>query len=54
LAIAIRAIFQRGSRAVFQAGAGIVLDSDPTDEYEETWHKMQTVWPYFVRTDNME
>jgi salicylate synthetase len=54
LAIAIRTIFQRGSRTVFQAGAGIVLDSDPTDEYEETWHKMQTMWPYFVRADDME
>jgi salicylate synthetase len=54
LAIAIRTLFQRGSRTVFQAGAGIVLDSDPTDEYEETWHKMQTMWPYFVRADYME
>lgn len=54
LAIAIRTIFQRGSRTIFQAGAGIVLDSDPTDEYEETWHKMQTMWPYFVRANDME
>jgi salicylate synthetase len=49
LAIAIRTIFQRGQRVLFQAGAGIVADSDPRDEYEETWHKMQTMWPYMVR-----
>jgi salicylate synthetase len=48
LAIAIRTIFQRGQTVTFQAGAGIVADSDPTDEYEETWHKMQTMWPYMI------
>ncbi len=49
LAIAIRTVFQRGSRVFFWAGAGIVADSDPADEYEETWHKMRAIWPYFVR-----
>jgi salicylate synthetase len=48
LAIAIRTIFQRGQTVTFHAGAGIVADSDPTDEYEETWHKMQTMWPYMI------
>ena len=50
LAIAIRTIFQRDSLVSFYAGAGIVADSDPADEYEETWHKMQAMWPYFVRS----
>lgn len=49
LAIAIRTIFQRGKTVLFQAGAGIVADSEPRDEYEETWHKMQTMWPFMVR-----
>lgn len=49
LAIAIRTIFQEGGHVRFSSGAGIVADSDPADEYEETWHKMQAVWPYFVR-----
>src|SRR5205085_10018995 len=37
LAIAIRTIFQRGNTVSFHAGVGIVTDSDPRDEYEETW-----------------
>jgi salicylate synthetase len=49
-AITIRTLFQSGKQVRFQAGAGIVTDSDPRDEYEETWHKMQTMWPYMVRS----
>lgn len=48
-AITIRTLFQSSKHVWFQAGAGIVTDSDPRDEYEETWHKMQTMWPYMVR-----
>jgi anthranilate synthase component 1 len=39
LAIAIRTVFLRNQVAHVQAGAGIVLDSDPKMEYEETKSK---------------
>ena len=37
--IAIRTILYRGGKAYVQAGAGIVADSDPEKEFEETTHK---------------
>lgn len=37
--IAIRTIYFRDNKAYVQAGAGIVYDSDPNKEYEETRHK---------------
>ncbi len=37
--ITIRTLAFRGGRVVAQAGAGIVADSDPAFEYEETLHK---------------
>ena len=37
--IAIRTILFHGDKAYVQAGAGIVADSDPEREYEETAHK---------------
>lgn len=37
--IAIRTAVQRGSEITFHVGAGIVADSDPEREYEETLHK---------------
>ena len=43
LAICIRTAFMRGGTAHVQAGAGIVLDSVPQLEYEETVHKMGAV-----------
>lgn len=39
LAITIRTLWMQGSRAIVQAGAGIVADSDPVSEYRETIHK---------------
>lgn len=39
LAITIRTLWMQGSRAIVQAGAGIVADSDPASEYRETIHK---------------
>ena len=39
LNIAIRTILVRGSRAFFQVGGGIVADSDPQAEYQETLDK---------------
>jgi anthranilate synthase component 1 len=37
--IALRSIVLKDGRAYLQAGAGIVADSDPTSEYEETVNK---------------
>ena len=37
--IAIRTLVRNGARLVYQVGAGIVADSDPQQEYEETLHK---------------
>jgi len=37
--IAIRTLIRDGERLVYQVGAGIVADSDPQKEYEETLHK---------------
>jgi para-aminobenzoate synthetase component I len=39
LSIAIRTFVVKDGRAYFQAGAGIVADSDPAREYDETIHK---------------
>ncbi|MEY4390893.1 MAG: hypothetical protein RLZZ400_636, partial [Actinomycetota bacterium] len=39
LAIAIRTLVLREGRATVQAGAGIVLDSNPNAEYDETVSK---------------
>ena len=41
--IAIRTIVMRGDVAYLQAGAGIVADSDPTREWEETLHKARAL-----------
>jgi len=41
--IAIRGIERRGGRLRFHAGAGIVADSDPQREYEETLHKAEGI-----------
>ncbi len=55
LNIAIRTAVQKEGRLTFQVGGGIVADSDPDDEYEETLTKAQAflkaltgegrVWP---------
>jgi len=37
--ILIRTIFIKNGKATFHVGAGIVADSDPDDEYEETLSK---------------
>ncbi|MDF1556788.1 MAG: anthranilate synthase component I [ANME-2 cluster archaeon] len=39
-AIVIRTVIMQGGKAYIQAGAGIVADSDPTYEYNETERKM--------------
>ncbi|GMU50973.1 MAG: anthranilate synthase component I [Candidatus Xenobia bacterium] len=41
--IAIRTILRRGDRVYLQAGAGIVADSDPATEYQETVAKLEAL-----------
>lgn len=41
--ITIRTIIVRGGKAYVQAGAGIVADSDPAKEYEETLNKARAL-----------
>jgi anthranilate synthase component 1 len=43
LAITIRTMDIHGGQLAVQAGAGIVFDSDPQKEYEETRHKARAV-----------
>jgi anthranilate synthase component 1 len=43
MAIAIRTLLTRGDKVYVQAGAGIVADSDPDAEYEETVAKARAV-----------
>jgi anthranilate synthase component 1 len=43
LAIAIRTVVATGERAYVQAGAGIVADSIPASEYEETLNKARAL-----------
>jgi para-aminobenzoate synthetase component 1 len=50
LSIAIRTATIVGDRLVFSVGGGIVYDSDPEDEYEETLHKGQTLRAVFKRS----
>jgi anthranilate synthase component 1 len=41
--IAIRTMLLKGKRAYLQAGAGIVADSDPPSEYQESLNKSQAL-----------
>lgn len=41
--IAIRTLVMRGKRIYAQAGGGVVADSDPTSEYQETLNKLRAV-----------
>lgn len=41
--IAIRTVYFRNGVAYLQAGGGVVIDSDPQKEYEETCHKAKAV-----------
>lgn len=42
-ALAIRTMVVKDGKGYFQAGAGIVYDSDPQKEYEETNHKLKAL-----------
>ncbi|RME78496.1 MAG: anthranilate synthase component I [Chloroflexi bacterium] len=41
--IAIRTVVMKGDRVHIQAGGGIVADSDPQREYEESWNKARAL-----------
>ena len=41
--IGIRTMFMQGKHAYLQAGAGIVADSDPAREFEESMNKAQAL-----------
>ena len=43
LNIAIRTFMVKGSTAFFQAGGGIIADSDPEQEYQETLDKARAL-----------
>ncbi|MBT7695983.1 MAG: aminodeoxychorismate synthase component I [Desulfobacterales bacterium] len=47
LSIAIRTATILNNKIVFSVGGGVVFDSDPEDEYEETLHKGQTLTDVF-------
>jgi len=47
LSIAIRTATIYNGKIIFSVGGGIVFDSDPTDEYEETIHKGRTLMEIF-------
>ncbi|MGM0540376.1 MAG: aminodeoxychorismate synthase component I [Thermodesulfobacteriota bacterium] len=42
LSIAIRTAVITAGRLVYSVGGGVVIDSDPQEEYQETWHKGRT------------
>ncbi|HBS36456.1 MAG TPA: anthranilate synthase component I, partial [Parvularcula sp.] len=51
LNIIIRTLVLSGEKGYLQVGAGIVADSDPLREYEETLHKAQAFFSSFQRTE---
>jgi salicylate synthetase len=48
-ALVLRAVYQESGRAFLRAGAGIVADSTPDREFEETCEKLGSVAPFVVR-----
>ena len=48
--ITIRTIVVKNDTAYIQAGAGIVADSDPEKEYEETWNKARAMMKAIQQT----
>jgi salicylate synthetase len=47
-ALALRAIYEAGSRTWLRAGAGIIAASSPAREFEETCEKMECLAPHLV------
>jgi anthranilate synthase component I len=54
MAITIRTVMMKGSQTYFQAGAGIVADSVPEREYEETMNKAQAMRTALALAHNLE
>jgi para-aminobenzoate synthetase component 1 len=54
LSIAIRTATFTGGKAVFSVGGGIVFDSDPASEFEETLHKGRTLMNALDRASGEE
>jgi para-aminobenzoate synthetase component I len=55
LSIAIRTATIYGGKIVFSVGGGIVYDSDPEDEFQETLHKGKTLMSAFdTKTDFLD
>jgi anthranilate synthase component 1 len=52
--IAIRSIILKNNRAYLQTGAGIVADSDPVREFDETVSKAKAMLEAIARTKNLE
>jgi anthranilate synthase component 1 len=50
--IGIRTLLMQGKKAYLQAGAGIVADSDPTSEFEESMNKAQAMLRAVERARN--
>lgn len=53
-ALVLRALFRSGGRTWLRAGAGIVADSRPAREYEETCEKLRSVAPHLVATHDRD
>jgi len=54
LSIAIRTATFTGGKAMFSVGGGIVFDSDPASEFEETLHKGRTLMNALDATSGVE
>ena len=47
-ALTLRAAYECGGKTWLRAGAGIIEESDPEREFEETCEKLSTLAPYFI------
>jgi salicylate synthetase len=47
-ALALRAAYEADGQTWLRAGAGIIADSTPEREFEETCEKLTTLAPYLV------
>lgn len=51
--ITIRTMIKKGDRVYMQAGAGIVADSDPEQEYQECCNKVRALARILVKEENL-
>jgi salicylate synthetase len=47
-ALTLRAAYERDGKTWLRAGAGIIEESDPEREFEETCEKLSTLAPYLI------